>query len=134
MTSKGPTITGQGESAVSSHVTSDEKADIKATVIAGALSGEAEVGGGFGAMMGMLYVLFGDITENDNTTGRRVRSERTVTETSDSSLWSLGMFWRADTLRVDASYGKEFLHNGPYLISGNSTSPLFGRISARYAF
>jgi hypothetical protein len=134
VTSQGPTITGIGENAVSSHVTSDAKADIKATFVAAALSGEAQVSGGFGAMMGLQYILHGDIVENDDTSGTGAREERSINEISDASLWSLGASWTEGALRVDASVGKELLHNGPYLVSGAATDPLLGRISARWAF
>ena len=132
--SKGPSVTGIGEKLVSSHLTSDKRAEIKSTLFGGALSGEADITSGFGAMMGLHYILFGSTTESDDTTGQSIKTEKTFDQTSDAALWSLGAYFKADALRVDASYGKEFLHNGPYLISGATTKPLLGKISARYAF
>jgi|GEM_PF-3361133 len=132
--SKGPTVTGIGEKMVPSYLTSDKRAEVKTTVVAGALSGEADVAGGVGAMMGLHYILFGSIAEDDDTTGKKIKTEKTFAETSDSALWSLGVYYKVDALRVDASYGKEFLHNGPFLVSGAATKPLLARISARYAF
>ncbi len=132
--SKGPTVTGQGGKAVPSYLTSDQTAQIKGTIVSGALSGEAHASGGFGGMVGLRYKLFGTITETDKTSGKLKKTETTVDETPDASFWSLGLSYAASPLRVDASYSKAFLHNGPYFVSGNATTPLFGRISASYAF
>lgn len=132
--SKGPTVTGTGGKSVPSYLSFDETDEVKATVVSGALSGEGNISGGFGAMVGMRYNLFGTITESDKTSGSMKKTETTFDETPDASFWSLGLSYTASPLRVDASYSKAFLHNGPYFISGNTTTPLFGRISASYAF
>ncbi len=81
--------------------------------------------------------MFGDVTEKDNTTNLNEKKTYSFPETSDALLWSLGLYYKADALRIDASYGKEFLHNGPYIISGLSPTTdkaLFTKISASYAF
>lgn len=132
--SKGPTVSGQGGKSVPSYLTSEELATVKGTVVSGALSGEGLVSGGLGAMVGLRYKLFGSITETDKTSGKLRKSETTIDETPDASFWSLGLSYTASPVRVDASYSKAFLHNGPFLVSGNQTSPLFGRISATYTF
>lgn len=132
--SKGPTITGTGASAVPSYTASDESAKLDTTVVTANLGGEATIYGGLGLMAGMNYVVFGDVTQKDNTTNQNIKVTRSFTETSDDTLWALGVFYKAEALRIDASYSKQFLHNGPYLISGAATAPLLGKISASYAF
>jgi hypothetical protein len=132
--SKGPTVAGTGTKAVPSYLARGDKATVKANLVNGELAGEGDVGGGFGAMVGLSYALYGTVTEQDNTTGKNEKSVVSIEETPDANLWSLGMYYRAEALRVDASYSKAFLHNGPYLIAGNQTSPLFGRLSVSYTF
>lgn len=132
--SKGPSVTGTGSKTVPSYTANDETAKIDAMAINGALSGEADVYGGLGLMAGMKYVMFGDITEKDNTTNKNLKTVKSFPETSDSVLWSLGVYYRADALRIDASYSKDFLYNTPYIVSGVATNPMLTRISASYMF
>lgn len=129
--SKGPSIAGT----VPSYTSNDEVAKINATVVNGTLAGEFDAAWGFGLMGGMKYVMFGDITEKDNTTNTNSNKTYSFPETSDAALWNLGLYYKADALRFDASYGKDFLHKGPYLISGLPTDgALLTKISASYAF
>lgn len=130
--SKGPSVTGTGTKTVPSYLSNDESVKLDATVINGSLSGEADVAGGFGAMAGMKYVMFGDVTEKDNTTNKNLKTTVSFPETSDATLWSLGVYYKADALRIDASYAKDILYNGPNFISGNVTPNFIGRISASY--
>lgn len=132
--SKGPTLTGTGAKAVPSYTASDDKLDIQALVTSAAFSGEGEIWNSFGAMVGVNYALWGNVREKDNISATKTKIERSVTETSDANFWSLGLYYTSTRLRVDASYSKSFLHNGPYFVSGNQTNPMLSRISASYAF
>jgi len=132
--SKGPSITGTGATAAPSYAANDETAKLDTTVLSATMGGEATVMGGFGLMAGMSYVVYGDVVSKDNTTNQDIKVTKSFAETSDDTLWSLGAYYKVDALRIDASYGKEFLYKGPYLISGASTSPLLTKISASYAF
>lgn len=135
-TSKGPTITtaAVGSKAIPSYLANDEQAKLDALVVSGTLGGEADIVGGFGMMAGMHYVMYGDMTATDNTTNKDAKATVSFPETSDSTLWALGAYYKAAALRLDASYSKQFLYNGPYLISGNQTSPMLAKISASYTF
>ena len=131
--SKGPSVTGTGSKTVPSYLSNDESAKVDAMVVQGALSGEADVYGGLGMMAGMKYVMYGDVTEKDNTTNKDLKTVQSFPETSDAALWSLGVYYHVDALRVDASYSKDFLYTGPHFISGDAATPsLFGKISASY--
>ena len=46
----------------------------------------------------------------------------------------LGAGVKLGTLQLDATLSEDFVHNGPYLISGESTSYLFPKVSATYTF
>ena len=132
--SKGPAVTGTGAATIPSYTSSDESAKINANVVSGTLSGEVDAAWGLGLMAGMHYVMFGDITAKNNTSNQNIKTVDSFPETSDAYLWALGLYYKADALRVDASYEKKFLHNGPHFLSGNQTSPMFGKISASYIF
>jgi hypothetical protein len=132
--SKGPAVlSGNGGSTTPSYLTSTESARTSGNIFSGTMSGEANVAGGLGLMAGMKYVLYGNITEDDNTDNLHKKTVDSVAETSDAALWSIGLFYKADALRIDAQVKKDFLYNGPHFISGNSTAPLFGKIAATYA-
>lgn len=47
---------------------------------------------------------------------------------------NLGAGVKLGTLMLDATLNEDFVHNGPYLISGESTSYLFPKVSATYTF
>lgn len=132
--SKGPSVTGTGAAAVPSYTANDEAAKVDATVISGTLSGEVDAAWGLGLLAGMHYVMFGDITSKDNTANLNQKTVISFPETSDATLWALGLYYKADALRLDASYEKKFLHNGPFFFSGNPTSPMLTKISAAYTF
>jgi hypothetical protein len=133
--SKGPTIlTGSGGTSEPSYTKNGEAAKISGTISSATLSGEASVTSGVGLMAGMKYVLYGNITETDNTADLHKKTVDSVDETSDAALWSIGMYYQADALRVDAVVKKDFLYNGPNFISGNTTAPLFAKIGAHYMF
>jgi hypothetical protein len=131
--SSGPTVTVGPDGPTFSFASNSEKKKIDTLQLNGKFGAEAmNLYGNFGLMAGMSYVVFGSQTSKDNTTGENLKIEKSVDETSDSSLWTLGAFYASDALRVDAVYSRNFLYNGPFLISGNSTSPWIGRISASY--
>ncbi|MCX6117867.1 MAG: hypothetical protein NT027_10010 [Proteobacteria bacterium] len=132
--SKGPSITGTGATAVPSYTANDESVKIDANVVSGTLSGEVDAAWGFGLMAGMHYVMLGDIVTKDNTTNQNIKKSISFPETSDSTLWSLGLNYKAGALRLDAEYKKEYLHKGPHFLAGNTTAPLLTKISASYAF
>jgi hypothetical protein len=132
--SKGPTIAGVGSAAVPSYTSNDESAKINANVLSGTLAGEFDAAWGLGMMAGMHYILFGDITVKDNTSNKDSKVVQSFPETSDASLWSLGVYYKAKALRLDAAYEKKLLHNGPNFISGAKTEPMLTRISGSYSF
>ncbi len=133
--SRGPTVTGQGGSVAPSFLTRDDaSASIKSTILSASLAGEGLISGGFGARAGLRYALYGTTVETDKTSGSLRKVETTIDETPDGSFWTLGAYYKEGPLVFDALYSKAFLHNGPYFVSGSATSPLFGRLSASYAF
>jgi hypothetical protein len=132
--SKGPTVSGIGAKTQLSFASKEDKAKLDSMFLAGTISAEADVWGSVGAMVGMHYILYGTQTLKDPTGDTEIKIEKTVDETRDSDLWALGIYYKVDTLRLDASYMKDFLYNGPYFISGNATKPMLTRISASYAF
>jgi hypothetical protein len=129
--SKGPTY--DKTTNTGSFLNKDDSAKIDAVVLNGTLSGEAQVYGGLGLQAGMSYVMLGDISIKDKTTNTEVKSVKTFDETTDDALWSLGMFYKADALRLDASYSKEIYYNGPYIVTGIASSSFIGKISASYS-
>ena len=83
-------------------------------------------------MFGTNYVLYGSSVEKDNVNQSKTEAE--IKSPSDAKFWSLGLFYAADHTRVDATISTSLLHNGPYFVAGNTTSPMLGRISATYSF
>jgi hypothetical protein len=134
--SKGPVIaagTGAGQTvAASSSLLSSPDDQIKRTTNAllTNMAVEVPISSGFGILGSMHYTIWGTIKTKDDISSSK--SEETITQTSDIDLWSLGAFYQVDALRVDASYKKNFLHSGPYLISGDATTDPLVRISASY--
>jgi hypothetical protein len=58
-------------------------------------------------------------------------------EEKDHHSWysmNMGAGVKLGTLQLDATLNQSFFHNGPYLISGESTSYLFPKVSATYTF
>lgn len=132
--STGPTLTvSDAGVATFSFANNTEKAKYDTLQLNGKFGGEAaNLYSNFGLMAGMSYVIYGNQTRKDNTTGKNITIKKTINETSDSSLWTLGAFYGSGPLRVDAVYSRNFLYNGPFLISGNATSPWLARLSASY--
>lgn len=57
--------------------------------------------------------------------------------TKDHYSWfdmMMGVGVKLGTLQLDATLNPDFVHNGPYLISGESTSEMFSKVTATYTF
>lgn len=137
--SKGPIITansGIGSSgttaATPSILTNDKKVKKTTNLLYSTMALEAPVSDSFGVLGGLGYNLYGSVKTKDDFTTGEPESETSIQETPDVSLWSLGFFFQQTALRVDASYTKKFLHSTPYLISGDPTPNVLGRISLTY--
>ncbi len=130
--SKGPKASGNADTFASTLSTSSDAVKVDAQWINASLSGEGKFMDNFGAMFGTSYTLMGSVVEKDNLD--KTKSEAEITSPSDSNMWSLGLFWATEKARVDASFAKKLLHNGPYFVAGNTTSPMLTRISATVNF
>lgn len=137
--SKGPIIaanSGVGSAgataAVPSILTSDDKVRKTTNLLYSTLALETPVTDSFGILGGLEYNLYGTVKTKDDFDTGHPETEVSVEETPDVSLWSLGFFFQQEQLRVDASYTKKFLHSTPYLISGDPTENVLGRISLTY--
>jgi hypothetical protein len=135
ISSKGPVIDGgvgsSGSTAATpSMLASDEDVKRKTTALFTTLALETPIAGGVGLLGGMQYTIWGTIKTDDPIS--ETETEQTVTQTSDFNLWSLGLFYELEALRVDATYRKAFLHAGPYFASGDETENPLMRISASY--
>jgi len=47
---------------------------------------------------------------------------------------SLGAGVKLGTLQLDGILNNQFAHNGLYFLSGNTTSPVFTKVSVTYPF
>jgi hypothetical protein len=137
--SKGPIITnntGIGSSgttaATPSILTNDSKVKKTTNLLYSSLALETPVTESFGVLGGLEYNLFGTVKTKDDFNTGKPETEVSVEETPDMSLWSLGCFFEQAALRIDANYTKKFLHSTPYLISGDPTPSVLGRISLTY--
>ena len=80
----------------------------------------------FGAQQGAFFTH----KSEDNLPGE-------VNTTKDHFSWftmQLGSGVKLGMLQLDAVLNSNFVHNGPYLVSGATTSTLFPKVSATYAF
>lgn len=130
--SKGPKASGTGDKFTTSISTSDKDLKIDAQSLSASLSGEGKFYDNFGIMFGGSYPLFGTVTEKDEIADTKTEQDLSVGATDE--IWSFGVYWAAHSARVDASFSKKLLHNGPNFIAGNTTSPMLGQISATYSF
>jgi hypothetical protein len=134
--SKGPVTAGAGATAVPSFATNDNRVDLKADILAANAGIETKVSESFGALAGMRYNVWGNVVRNDKIATTAPKTETSINDTSDAVLCSLGLFYTAGLLRVDASFDDTFLFAGPYLVSGNArggASPLFTQLSVSYS-
>lgn len=117
-------------------MTTDDTVSKSAKVLRASVSLETSATESFGVMGGMSYNIWGEVTTEDKVSSTdTVKTTESISETSDNTLWSLGMFYQVEKLRVDASYSKGFLYAGPYFISGDDkggNQPLFGKLSVTY--
>ncbi len=137
--SKGPIIaanSGVGSTgttvATPSILTNDSKVKKTTNLIYSTLALETPVTESFGVLGGLEYNLFGTVKTKDEFNTGEPETEVSVEQTPDVSLWSLGFFFQQSALRIDANYTKKFLHSTPYLISGDPTPNVLGRISLTY--
>lgn len=85
----------------------------------------------FGAQQGSFYTE--KYTENDTD----LYGDDYSGEAKDHRSWfsmQVGAGVKLGTLMLDATMNQDFFHNGPYLVSGASTSYLFPKVSATYTF
>ncbi len=137
--SKGPIIaanSGVGSSgtttAAPSVLTNDSKVKKTTNLLYTSLAVEAPVSEMFGLLGGLEYNLYGSIKTKDDFNTGKPQTETSVDQTPDVSLWALGFFFQQQALRVDASYSKHFLHSTPFLVAGDPTKSVLGRISVTY--
>ncbi|MBC8042997.1 MAG: hypothetical protein IAF08_06085, partial [Rhizobacter sp.] len=57
-----------------------------------------------------------------------------VSGNSFSEYASFGTGFRIGDLNLDVSIANSFFKNGPWVVGGGSTSPLFGQMSAHFSF
>ena len=108
--------------------------DVKKTtnILYSDLAVEAPVVESVGILGGMRYMLYGSTKTEDNISAGEPKTEDSVDETPDVALWSLGLYYAQGPFRVDTTYTKAFLHSGPYVLTGDPTENVFGRISLTY--
>lgn len=85
----------------------------------------------FGAQQGAFYSY--EVKENDTDYYGDDYSGSYTVHHSWFAM-NLGCGVKLGTLMLDATLNQDFVHNGPYLISGESTSYLFPKVSATYTF
>jgi hypothetical protein len=85
----------------------------------------------FGAQQGAFY---SDKTESLDTDVYGDANSGSYTYHHSWFAMRLGAGVKLGTLMLDATLNENFVHNGPYLISGESTSYLFPKVSATYTF
>lgn len=76
-------------------------------------------------------------TYTHDVTGQHVPTSSLPTETTrqySPFTMEVGAGFKFGTLQVDATLNPDFVHNGPYLISGETTSGMFPKVSATYTF
>jgi hypothetical protein len=95
---------------------------------------EAEMSQSWLLLAGLGYPLMGNVTAKDKVTAGNPKHEARLSDVEDASLWSFGVGYLHEALRVDAGVSaKSFLHNGPFLITGNQTkAPVLFVVSASY--
>ncbi len=82
----------------------------------------------FGARKGVFYTIKDEFTDVGTGTGEDVE------EKSSPFVFSLGTGIKLGTLQIDATLDNDFVHNMPYLISGDSTGNMFPKVTATYTF
>ena len=115
----------------------DGESKAKVTGYGLALGGGAEglVSENWGLMVGLNYLLWGRLKTNDGNGPGKTEFNTNLPQTPDSALWSLGMYYKRQSLRVDGSMTlKRFVHNGPHFVTGNATTPFVAQFAASYNF
>jgi len=137
--SEGPIITtatgigaGAGKPAIPSILASEDEVKKKTDVLYTSLSTEAMLAGGLGFLGGFQYRLWGEVKTEDDFSQGKPKTTESIDETPDSALWALGLLYKIEALRVDATLAKGFLHRGPHVVSGDETENMFARISMTY--
>jgi hypothetical protein len=85
----------------------------------------------FGAQQGAFY------TEKFENKDTDYYGDAYTGDDKDHHSWfemQMGAGVKLGTLQLDATLNQDFFHNGPYLISGESTSEMFPKVSATYTF
>lgn len=91
---------------------------------------EAPVTETIGVLAGASYNVWGRTDFNPVGGDRQKQS---LESTTDADLLSLGVFYQKDQFRFDAGARmREFLHNGPYFVTGDGTADVIGTASVSY--
>lgn len=95
---------------------------------------EARIYSFMGILGGFSYPVWMRGSETDNTTPKTTTAT-SLPGTNAADRWRIGAYFSGLRWRVDALLsGRALLHNGPFLIAGNATAPLFAKLSARVDF
>jgi hypothetical protein len=96
---------------------------------------EALVTDNVGALAGLTYLVWGRLETKDKAAQGEPKYTTNLGETSDADLFALGLFYKREAFRVDASAAiKNFIHNGPNFITGGVTAPIIAQFAASYRF
>lgn len=96
---------------------------------------EALVTESVGVLTGVNYNVWGRIITKNKAAAGEPKYTTNLTETSDSDLWSIGLFYKRDALRIDAATAlKRFIHNGPHFITGTATPNIVAWFAGSYRF
>ena len=98
----------------------------------GSIGFESAINDRWGLLGGVNYVFWGASRTEDNLSSGEPESTASLRATSDSNLWSMGLSFEEEVWRMDATFAKALLYNGPHFISGSATPNPLTRISLTY--
>ena len=86
-------------------------------------------------LAGLAYPIVGTVSVKDKVTEGNPSYEFRLSDAADATLWSFGVAYTYENLRIDAGVNaKSLLHNGPQFITGNATKAPVYMISGTYDF
>ena len=100
--------------------------------IYGGIGFETAVQDRWGLLGGINYVLWGASRTEDQLSSGEPVSSGSLRATSDANLWSMGLYFEEKVWRVDATFTKSLLYNGPHFVSGSPTPHPLTRLSVSY--
>jgi len=86
----------------------------------------------FGAQQGAFYTLKSDTKDLDSD--GVIIDQNVTTEHYSPFTMMLGAGFKFGNLQLDATLHPDFVHDGPYFISGETTSAMFPKVTATYTF